>query len=402
MNVIHLITGRGPTGPAAAALLDVQALLAAGHKAWLATADAPALAEACRAEGLPHLGGFKLGRGALRLLSLPRDAKLLRALIRELAIDVLHVHRSDDQLLASSAVTRQMTTRLIRTWHRRPHPVLPLMKTFLRADGCVCVAREHAGILRAAGAPCCQFIHPAVNTAVFKPLVASASSLQSTVSGNTIPIPDGVSGAGAGVSGDTIPIPDGIGSCPPKPLIAQIGRWKRDRKGRDRGQRAALDVFQRLPRELPWQGILAGRGEMAEELRREAYQTRHLPQDRVRLIDFPRQTPAGFAQLLGAFSLGLVFTTGSDGASRPGVELLACGAAVLVADLPGLRELAEDKSCALLLPPNDPGAWAAAIGKLLKEPAQLAAMRQAARLRAEQVHGLKTRGEALAELYGHA
>ena len=366
MNVIHLITGRGPTGPAAAALTDVKALSVAGHKAYLATADAPALVQACQAEGVPHLGGFKLGRGALRLLSLPRDARRLRALIRELSIDVVHVHRSDDQFLAASAVNRQMTTRLVRTWHRAPRALFA--KLISRVDACLCVSRAHAETLHAAGVPCCEFIQTAVDTAVFRPAVAQASSL-----------------------------PTDAGKMPA--LLAHIGRWKRDRQGRDRGQRAALDVFQRLPRELPWQGVLLGRGEMAAELRREAYLARKLPEERVQLLDFPQQSPAEFARLLGTFSLGLVFAAGSDGASRAGVELLACGAALLVADLPGLRELAEDDSCALRLPPDDAEAWAKAIRELLEQPEQLAAMRQAARRRAEQTHGLKTRGEALVALY---
>src|SRR5205814_5164197 len=111
----------------------------------------------------------------------------------------------------------------------------------------------------------------------------------------------------------------------------------------------ALDVFGLLPADVAWQGVLIGRGEMEAELRREA-EARRLPPGRVTLLNAIVHAPGEFAAILGTLSLGLVFRAGSDGTSRAAAELLACGVPVLIADQPGLRELAEDPHCAAALP----------------------------------------------------
>ena len=59
------------------------------------------------------------------------------------------------------------------------------------------------------------------------------------------------------------------------------------------------------------------------------------------------------------------------------LEAMAVGTAVVAGDLPGYRSVAVDGVNALLVPPGDAGALAAAIGSLLAEP------RRAARLVAE-------------------
>jgi len=360
MNILHLISGRGPTGPAAAAMSDVKALQAAGHRAFIATRDKTGLMDACSAEQVPCVGGLRLGKGPIRILRMPHDVRRVREILRELAIDVLHVHRSDDQLLGATSLGRKLAVRLVRTWHRNPAgvPKLLLSRLARQADGCVCVSRQDVETLKNAGA-CSEFIHIGVDTRIF-----SAPSVEkSTV------------------------------------RIGQVGRWKRERDGNDRGQCAALDVFAELSRKLPWHGVLIGRGEMAETLRKEAFEIRKLPAERVELAHTPVQSPRDFARLLGGLSLGMVFRTGGDGTSRAAAELLACGVPLIIADIPGLRELAEDSSCALRQLSGDPRGWAHTIEKLIADPARLAAMSAAARARAEKVHSLKARGEALADFY---
>lgn len=392
LNVLHLITGRGPTGPAASAMSDVSALLAAGKRGFLASGDGSALPESCAEAGIPCLGGLKLGRGPLRLLRLPHDLRHLRAMLREYAIDVLHVHRADDQLLAAAALGRQLSVKLIRTWHRDPR-ALPrplLAKLAAQADGCVCVAREHADALRGAGAPAAEYIPVAVDTDVFKPSAGEQGGDPAAAA----PLDSG-----------------GMAAF----RIGQVGRWKRERDGRDRGQRAALDVFEHLSKRqvnAAWTGLLIGRGEAEDELRREATnrfantdvgqagETPALPAERqVALLRVEKQSSAGFAAVLGSLHIGLLFTPGSDGTSRAGAELLACGVPILAADLPGLRELAEDSSCALRQLAGDPAGWAAAIEKLLNQPELLTQMSLAARRRAHSAHALEVRGRALVEFY---
>ena len=365
MKILHLVTGRGPTGPAAAAMSDVKALLAAGHSAYIAVKE-NALMQACASEGLPCVGGLKLGRGAFRLIHLPHDVRRLREIIRELSIDVLHVHRSDDQLLAALSLGRSLTATLVRTWHRDPNgvPRLLLGKLARQADGCVCVSRQHATALLANGAKAAEFLDVAVDTTVFCPSQMEQTSAAASTT-----------------------------------MIGQVGRWKRGRDGADRGQQAALDVFDSLSTKLSWKGILIGRGEMGAALRHEAFTERGLSPQRIEILDVPKQSPADFARLLSSLSLGLVFNAGSDGTSRAGAELLSCGVPLLVADLPGLRELADDNSCALRQLPNDPQGWARTIEQLLTDNERLQQMRVAARQRAEKTHAMNVRGAALAEFY---
>ena len=178
MNVLHVISGRGPTGPAAAALEDAKALRAAGHAVFVAARDGSILMRVCREQGLSTVGGLSLGRGAMRILKLPRDARRLRSIVRECGIDTVHVHRTDDQLLAAAALGRRLTTRLIRTWHRDPSatPRLLLARIARYADGCITVSHAAADALRKAGAPRAEYIPAGVDTDVFKPLACAPDS----------------------------------------------------------------------------------------------------------------------------------------------------------------------------------------------------------------------------------
>ncbi|MCZ7647162.1 MAG: glycosyltransferase [Planctomycetota bacterium] len=353
MKILHLVHGRSATGPAAAALSDVRALAAAGHRAWLAGRAGTRLEDDARAAGADYLGGFALGRGAARILRLPADARRLRALAGEHGIEVVHVHRTDDQFLARFALKKELGARIVRTWHRDPAEVpAPLRGKLLeRCAAFCCVARAHAEALRGFGAPRAAYLPPGVDTSLFRPRAER-------------------------------------GAGPPR--LGLLGRWKR---GEDRGQRAFLEVLARLDARLEWRGVLLGRGEDRPAL--EALRARHPFKDGIELEETGADFPAQVARL----DLGLVFATGSDGTSRAAVELLACGVPLLLAGKPGLKELGEDEACASVLPPEDLDAWAAAVTLELRAPARRAERARAARERALAVHALARRGEALVRLY---
>ncbi|WP_149537901.1 glycosyltransferase family 4 protein [Siccirubricoccus phaeus] len=61
-------------------------------------------------------------------------------------------------------------------------------------------------------------------------------------------------------------------------------------------------------------------------------------------------------------------------------EYMAAGKPILASDIPALREILRDGETALLLPPGDPAAWAAALRQLLREPERAAALGAAARV----------------------
>jgi glycosyltransferase involved in cell wall biosynthesis len=120
----------------------------------------------------------------------------------------------------------------------------------------------------------------------------------------------------------------------------------------------------------------------------------------VKLIEALEHSPTAFAALLARLDLGLVFAPGSDGTSRAAVEMLACGVPLLVADVPGLRELAADTACVICLPPEQPHVWAQAVWThLQRSPEQITELRAKARAHAEQHHSLKAHGLALAKFY---
>jgi len=357
VTVVQLITGRGPTGPAAAAIADACALNAAGVRAVVVSADEPGISDACAELKIEWRGGLKLGRGPSRLIHVPRDIRKLRAIMEELGAAVVHTHRSDDQLLAAAALRSQKDLRHIRTWHRAPKQTLRLLP---RADGFICVSREHVDTLRSYGAQRAEFIPVAVDTNLFVPASEGASS----------------------------PI-----------RIAHAGRWKRDGDGRDRGQMAALQVFSALKETRGWSGCIAGRGEMESALREVAFGKLKLDASRVEIRKVPQTSATDFAAVLASFDIALVFTPGSDGTSRAAAEFMSCGVGLLVADVPGLREFAERSDAALAVPLGDTGAWVKTLQTLIADPARVARMKVNARKQALERNALKVRGEALRTFY---
>lgn len=349
MRILHLVSGRTFTGPAAAALADALALRAAGHEAWLG-GRGEHIEDGCRAAGLPFAGTLKLGRGPRRLLNLPGDVRRLRELQKEFGFDVVHVHRSDEQLLAHLALGRKKLSRIVRTWHRDPRKAPAALAR--RCAAACCVTREHEAALKKLGVARARFIPPGVDTDAFRPAPAAEP--------------------------------------PREQVLGLVGRWK---SKEDRGQRAFLEVARALPGDLAWRGQLVGRGEGRAEL--EAAVTSHPAKARLELLE-----PKGdYAARLAALDVALVFATGSDGTSRAAAELLACGVPLLLADVPGLREFGDSAACARVLPGADFAAFARAAAEWLRDASGRAKRRAAARTRAETEHALLVRGARLAELY---
>jgi glycosyltransferase involved in cell wall biosynthesis len=91
-------------------------------------------------------------------------------------------------------------------------------------------------------------------------------------------------------------------------------------------------------------------------------------------------TPASLALWRSAADVALVPSLW-DNAPYALLEAMAAGLPVVAARVGGIPEIAADGSEALLVPPGDAGATAAAVGRLLDEPALAAALGRAARAR---------------------
>jgi glycosyltransferase involved in cell wall biosynthesis len=71
------------------------------------------------------------------------------------------------------------------------------------------------------------------------------------------------------------------------------------------------------------------------------------------------------------------------------LEVYAANVPLVISDLPALRELTHDGKTALLVPPDDPDALAAAIVRVLTEPALAASMMQAQREWVERIQPVR-------------
>jgi glycosyltransferase involved in cell wall biosynthesis len=75
-------------------------------------------------------------------------------------------------------------------------------------------------------------------------------------------------------------------------------------------------------------------------------------------------------------------------------EALACGVPVIVTDIAGQADLVRRHGCGLVVPMEDPGALAAAVGQLWADPARRSAMGSIGRTLMEQEHSWEIRAAA--------
>jgi glycosyltransferase involved in cell wall biosynthesis len=87
-------------------------------------------------------------------------------------------------------------------------------------------------------------------------------------------------------------------------------------------------------------------------------------------IDFLASSPATHRQVAELMRDSAVFVCSSweEGFGMPGMEALACGAALATTDTKGSRDYAVDGETALVSPPRRPEALAATVVRLLRDP----------------------------------
>ena len=138
-------------------------------------------------------------------------------------------------------------------------------------------------------------------------------------------------------------------------LIGAIGRLSAQKGHRYLLEAAAL----LLPRHPFWL-LIAGDGDLLEPLREQA---RALGiADRVRFAGHRADVP----DLLGAIDV-LCISSNYEGTPLTLFEAMAAGKAVVSTSVDGCREVLEDGTNGLLVPPREPQALAAALGRVLQD-----------------------------------
>jgi glycosyltransferase involved in cell wall biosynthesis len=108
---------------------------------------------------------------------------------------------------------------------------------------------------------------------------------------------------------------------------------------------------------------------------------------------------------LAALDVFALPSWGDEGVSQALMQAMACALPIVTTPVGSLTEVIHDGATGLLVPPRDAGALAAAIGRLLDEPALAARLGQAARQLAEERCGealMLDRMEAIFGRFGHS
>jgi glycosyltransferase involved in cell wall biosynthesis len=328
-----------------------------GHEVVVATRPSPLWAAKCRAAGIPH-----------HALPMRRSVDLrsilgLRAIMREHRTQIVHAHKGRARTLALLAgllgprpplvLNRGVSFPLTR-WNR-------LGYTTRRVRAVVAVCESIKRGLVAAGVPPAKVtvIYSGTDTERFHP----------------------------GLDGTRIRRELGLG--PEHVLVTQIGvrSW--------RGWRDVLDAMARVAREVDGARLLfVGApppriAEIGDQAR-----TRGLG-DRVLVLPARDDVPL----ILAASDLVVDASWAGLGVTGSIREAMACERPVIATRLEGMPELVRDGETGLLVPPRDPDALAAAIGRLIADPTLSQEMARAGRKRVEAHFSLRAKLDATEALY---
>lgn len=174
-------------------------------------------------------------------------------------------------------------------------------------------------------------------------------------------------------------------------LLLYLGRLHRE-KAPDR----LIEALAGLRRTTPdgWTAILVGAGDERPAVER---QIRALGLDGRVLLPGPRRRVAPW---IDACDL-LVLPSREEGMPVAALEAMMQGRAVVATNVGGTPEVVVDGVTGLLVPPEDPGALATALGRLIHDRVLRRRMGEAGRRRALAEFTIERMAEKTLELYGH-
>jgi glycosyltransferase involved in cell wall biosynthesis len=347
LTILHLAANRWWTGSADPTIQLVAGLAARGHRLLLGVTPGDRFEAKARETGLALVDGLRL-RARLAPLELARDARRLRRLVREQAVDVIHAHHSHDHWLA--VVVAGLSAR-------RP----PVVRTFhnLRAV-------KHGPAARA------LYRRTAAAFAVSRQIEARCRLVR--VGGGRVYWTPGVADLprfGAGGDGEAVREEFKLGDAP---VIVSVARL-----APNRGHELLLAGFRELLADTPTARLLlVGKGEtrsrleqLVVELGLEAHVTFTGYRDR----DLP--------SVLAAADCFALMAAGSDDSCRAALEAMAAGRPVVARRVGALPETVAHGETGLLVDDDTPSGVAAALRAIVGDRARARAMGAAGRRRAE-------------------
>jgi glycosyltransferase involved in cell wall biosynthesis len=356
LAVLHVAhTGEGGVGKCALDLAADQ--IGRGWEVTVATEPGSELAQQAAAAGVQVVPWVATRNPTPRL---PGELRRLRAIIRSVRPDVVHLHTSKAGLCGRLAVRGRIPTlfqphcwsfeavegmlsRLVALWER-------LGARW--ADAIICVSEaEHA------------------------------QGVAHRIRAKYRVIPNGVDlsrfthtdEAGRFAARERLGLED-------QPLVVCVGRLSRQK-----GQDLLVDSWSAVRRRVPDAELaLVGDGEKMDELRRQADSSVRLLGHRTDVADW-----------LAACDV-VVLPSRWEGMSLGMLEAMAAGRSLVVTDVHGAREALDDTGA--IVPPEDPEALAGAITERLLDPAKRQAEGAAAAARAREKFDLRDTLKRVAEL----
>jgi len=358
LRILHLMSCRGWSSDAYWAARMVVEQRRLGHEVVLAVRHGTRILPQLAAMGAGDLLPLRLA-GGLAPASDLGDLFALRALLPR--FDLVHVHRGKEHWLAALAPS---PIPIVRTRHIvepiRPHPLNRWL--YARTALVVAVTEAIGAHYRALGLlppGRLAVLHGGVDAEAFRP------GLDGTAARRVHGIPD---------------------EAPLVGVVAGLRLMK--------GHRAFLEAAARLADRIPAaRFLLIGQGPEEAAIRREI--ARLGLGDRVILAGHVESLPPA----LCALDVAVYPSRSSEGMGRALFEYMAAGRPIVATRVGVAPEILVDGESALLIPPDSPEPLAAAIARVLDDPALARRLGQAARRAVEARYAGREVARRLVELY---
>lgn len=352
MTILHVVANRWWTGSADPTLGLVLGLRARGHRVLLGLIPGDRFEEKARAAGVEPVEGLAL-RPSGGVLTIARDVRALRRVIAREAVQIVHTHHSHDHWLAVLARARGADgprVPVVRTVHApRAVRLSGLGRRLLRgAPAVFAVSRRVQARCLEAGVPPerLHWIPGVVDLARFGPGQGD---------GQTIRAEYRLAGA---------------------PVVVTVSRL-----APNRGHELLLEGFRLALERVPQARlVIAGKGQMRERLERLASDLGLTG----RAI-FAGYRDGDLPAVLAAADCFALMGAGSDDSCRAALEAMAAARPVVARRVGALPETVVHGETGLLVDDHPEGV-AAALTRVLLDPAAARAMGRAGRARAEREH----------------